>query len=91
MMATVCALPASYLAYVAVSAATACGCTCGETDAGLAAKALLLTVLLLSVPVLIMVRIMPRGQRARWVPVFAVLVLGVVSLIALVWAQAALS
>jgi hypothetical protein len=33
---------------------------------------------------------MPRGQRARWVPVFAVLVLGVVSLIALVWAQAAL-
>jgi uncharacterized BrkB/YihY/UPF0761 family membrane protein len=89
MVSTVCALPASYLGYVAVSAATACGGQCGEPDAGLAVKAVLLVLILLAVPVLLMVRMMPKGQRARWSPAFAVLVLAVVALVGLVWARSA--
>ena len=89
MMSTISALPVSYLTYVAVSAATGCDGQCGEPDTGLAVKAVVLALFFLAIPVLIMVRLMPKGQRARWAPVLAVLVLAVVSIVTLVWARAA--
>lgn len=89
--ASLSALPAAYLGYVAVSSWTACSGQCGEPDRGLAAKAALIALVVVSGPVALMAVLMPRGQRLRWVPVFTVLVLAVMSLVALVWARMAVS
>lgn len=89
--ASLSALPAAYLGYVTLSSWTGCFGQCGEPDRGLAVKAAVIALVVLSGPVALMAVLMPRGQRLRWVPVFAVLVLAVMSLVTLVWARLAVS
>ncbi len=85
------ALPAAYLGYVAASSATGCFGQCGEPDGGLAAKAGLLAMLMLSGPVALMTVLMPRGQRLRWIPAFVVLAVVVMVLFTWVWTRGAVT
>ena len=89
--ATLSALPAAYLGYVTASSWTGCFGQCGEPDRGPAMKAAFIALVVVSGPVALMAVLMPRGQRLRWVPVFAVLVLAVMSLVTLVWVRVGVS